>query len=160
MGDQRWPADVKPLINKNYSFGRGKNVLGVDVDGGLPRNSRNRTFDTPTFKLNFTISPFVGQMLDYFYNKLIDSGANSFYINLDSGRGIQEHHGVIVPGTWSMVRPNNGHWNLAFDFLVEYLPQEREEECSNAWDIFQCYGLNAPSIVGGVIDLVEEWPGV
>ena len=149
MSDFSWPSSIRPLTNKNYSFGRGKNVVQTPVGGGLPRHSLDRTLESPIFSLNFTLNAMQHAVVNSFYDGKINHGANSFKMNLDSGNGIEEHQCYIVPGTWSVTPPVDGVWYLSVEMQAETTSSQLDA-CSNLYDLYECYGDELSCVCGWI----------
>ena len=88
MGDKFFPRSIKPLTNKTYSMSRGSNVLETPVQGGIARQALNYSTEPVPFILNFILSDNGYAALLNFYDVVINHGANSFKMMLDSGTGI------------------------------------------------------------------------
>ena len=159
MGDKSFPASIKPLINKAYSFGRGTNVLQTKVDGGMPRFNLDRTLEPVPFILNFIMSNLKHQVFMSFYDGVINHGGDSFKMNLDSGTGIVEHQVNIVPGTLKQSRPSACNWAVSFTALAQVTPSQLDS-CSSVYDLYECYGDGSGALLQSLEDFVVGIPSV
>lgn len=157
MSDQQWPPSIKPLTNNNYSFGRGANVVASAVVGGLPRQNLDTTLDAPEFKLNFLLSALGHQVVNQFYDAVINHGANSFKMLLDSGNGVEEHQVYIKPGTWNITHPAYNLWSLSFTAHAE-VTSSQLDDCTNLFELYSCYGEDLNDVLCLMSDVVEAYP--
>ena len=157
MSDFYWPVQIKPLINKNYSTSRGSNVLSTPLTGGVPIVGLDTTLESPPFSLNFILDNLRYQVLLNFYDVVLNHGANSFLMNLDSGNGIEEHRCFIVPNTWKVSRPSDGNWYLAVSVVAKVTSSQLETSTS-LYDLFTIYGDDVKLVLDGFGKWVESMP--
>ena len=159
MGDFTWPTAIKPLTNKNYSTERGGNLVSTPLSGGVPLVALNTTLESPTFRLNFILDDLRYQVMLNFYDVVINHGANSFKMNLDSGNGVEEHQCNIIPGTWKVSRPSDGNWYLAVS-VVAAVTSSQLETSTDLYDLYLIYGDDLPKVLSGLGEWVEAMPNV
>lgn len=157
MSDIRFPSNIKPLTNKNYSFSRGSNVVATPV-GGLPRMGLDLTIEAVTFSLNFILTDYQYQILSMFYDTKINHGANSFIMTLDSGNGLEDHLCYISAGTYKVVRPSHGTWSVSFNVIAESTSSQLNL-CSNLFDLNECYGNDTYKVLEGYWPIIDALPG-
>ena len=158
MSEVSFPQHIKPLTNRNYSYSRGGNVTGTPVGGGLPRMGLDLTLESPVFSLNFLMSDLDKQNFDIWYDSLINHGANSFNMQLDSGNGIEEHQCYITPKSLRFVRPAHGTWSVSFSVIAETTSSQLETACTNLYDIYNCYGNQTRKILNAFSPVIEAMP--
>ena len=158
MSDIWFPNAIKPLTSRNYSYGRGSNVVATPVGGGLPRMGLDLTLESPVFSLNFIMSDLDKQNFNYFYDVLINHGANSFKMNLDSGNGIEEHQCYISPNTLRFVRPSQGTWSVSMSMVAETTRSQLGDFCPNLYELYECYGSQTSQMLCGLGEVVEMFP--
>lgn len=156
MGSVRWPANIRPLTSKNYSFARGSNISQTAV-GGMPRTGLNLTIEPVQFSLNFSLTAFQYQIVTQFYDSKINHGVNSFVLALDAGYGLEDMQCTIVKNTWKPAVPHNGHWYLAFSVYAEST-ESQLEDCGNMFDLYECYGDDLPTVLKNTTEIVDLLP--
>lgn len=149
MGDKWFPRSIKPLTNKTYSMSRGSNVFQTPTQGGIARQSLKYTLESVPLILNFIVSDNGYRALLNFYDVVINHGANSFKMNLDSGTGIEEHQVYIKPGTFKATRPSHNNWYVSFTATAEVTPSQNEV-CDNLYQLYDCYGEQSCDILNGL----------
>lgn len=139
MSDLRFPATLKPIVNKGYSYTRGSNVYRNAVTGGLPRQGRDTYFEPVPFSVTLVTSALGNQAFQSFLNN-IHGGADSFIMPLDSGLGIQDHQ-CIITSTVNIDSDDGKNWTIAFTITAERTAIQ-EDTCltANLPDLFGCYG--------------------
>lgn len=137
MSDFWFPRQIVPLTNKTYAMARGGNILSTRVQGGLPRQRRQYSYDNVPFTLNFSMSDYDYQVFLQFYDHVIDGGASSFKMMLNSGTGIVEHQ-VIISGGFRPTRPYFNRWYVSFTATATVTPSQLEV-CTNLYDLAQCH---------------------
>lgn len=139
MSNYRFPASLKPIVSKGYSYQRGGNVYRSEVTGGLPRQGRDTYFDTVPFTVTLVTSALGNQTFQLFLNK-ISGGADSFVMALDSGLGVKDHQ-CQINSAINIDTSDGINWNIAFSLLAERTDIQ-EDVCltANLPDLFGCYG--------------------
>ena len=158
MADVSFPSAIRPLTSKNYSTSRGGNVLASPVAGGLPRIGLDKSLEAPVFSLNFSLSNLQYQVLLNFYDLILNHGANSFEMQLDSGNGLEPHQCNIVPGTWRVSKPVDCVWYLACSVQAE-VTSSQLETCTNLFDLYTCYGDTLRPVIDGLQPIIDAMPG-
>lgn len=159
MGDKWFPNGIRPLVNKTYAISRGSNVLESKVDGGMPRFNLDRTLEPVPFTLNFVMSDLQHSVFLSFYDGVINHGADSFKMMLDSGTGIVEHQVNIVPNTLKQAKPSGCNWYVSFTALAENTPSQLEA-CDAMYNLYQCYGDGTVALLQSFDDFVTGIPSV
>lgn len=141
MSDLRFPAALRPIVNKGYSLTRGNNIFRNSVQGGAPRQGRDTFFDAVPFSIVLVVSS-LGRQAFYAFLNQIDGGANSFIMPLDSGTGIEDHQ-VWINSTISDNTEDGKNWVISFTLMAEKTPNQ-VDTCltANLPDLFGCYGDN------------------
>lgn len=139
MSDLRFPASLKPIVNKGYSSTRGSNIFRNEVTGGFPRQGRDVYFEAVPFSITMVTSG-LGRQVFYSFLNQIHGGADSFFMMLDSGLGIQEHQ-VMITSTINESTDDGKNWTISFTVTAERTPIQ-EDTClsANLPDLFACYG--------------------
>ena len=139
MSNYRFPASLKPIVSKGYSYQRGGNVYRSEVTGGLPRQGRDTYFDTVPFTVTFVTSALGNQTFQLFLNK-ISGGADSFVMAIDSGLGVKDHQ-CQINSAINIDTSDGINWTIAFSLLAERTDIQ-EDVCltANLPDLFGCYG--------------------
>lgn len=157
MSDSTFPATIKPLTNRNYSYSRGSNIVQVKQNGGLPVTALDNTIESPVFKLNFLLTESDFLLLMNFYDTDINHGANSFSMQLNGGQGIEAHQCTIVPGSFTYNQPSKGNWYVAFDVWAEKTFSQLDV-CDNLYQVWDCYGEQTCALLQALEDYVLETP--
>lgn len=139
MSDLRFPASLKPIVNKGYSSVRGSNIFRNSVTGGLPRQGRDVYFEAVPFSITLVTSS-LGRQAFYSFLNNIHGGADSFVMPLDSGLGIQDHQ-VMITSDINDSTDDGINWNISFTLTAERTSIQ-EDTCltANLPDLFGCYG--------------------
>ena len=139
MGDLYFPASLKPIVNKGYSYKRGSNIYRNTVQGGLPRQGRDTYFEPVPIEVNLITSALGNQTFQLFLNK-ISGGADSFVMALDSGMGVKDHQ-CQINSAINIDTSDGINWTIAFSLLAERTDIQ-EDVCltANLPDLFGCYG--------------------
>lgn len=140
MGDLNFPASLKPVVNRGYSYTRGSNVYRNQVGGGLPRAGRDTYFEAVPVSIALVTSALGNQSFQSFLNQ-IHGGADTFNMILDTGLGLQSHQVMITSGSINIESPDGKNWYINFTATAERT-QIQEDTCltQNLPDLFGCYG--------------------
>ena len=157
MSSVNFPSNIIPLTSKNYSFSLGSNVVQTPV-GGMPRSGLDLTIEAVPFSLNFLLSDYQYQIFNQFYYAKINSGANSFNMDLDAGIGLETVQCKIQQGSLRIVRPNHGTWSVSFSVYAESTSSQTEEFCNNIYELNECYGNDTPKILAGYAPVLDALP--
>ena len=139
MGSLNFPASLKPIVNKGYSYSRGSNLYRSSVQGGLPRQGRDTYFEPVPIEVNLVTSALGNQVFQSFLNN-IHGGADSFNMVLDTGLGLQVHQ-VIITSSIGINTTDGINWNINFTATAERTAIQ-EDTCltANLPDLYGCYG--------------------
>lgn len=139
MSNYRFPATLKPVVSKGYSYTRGSNIFRSEVTGGLPRQGRDTYFEPVPFSVTLVTSALGNQTFQSFLTK-ISGGADSFVMALDSGLGVKDHQ-CQINSAINIDTSDGINWNIAFSLLAERTDIQ-EDVCltANLPDLFGCYG--------------------
>jgi hypothetical protein len=139
MSNYRFPASLKPIVSKGYSYQRGGNVYRSEVSGGVPRQGRDTYFEPVPFAVTLVTSALGNQAFQSFLNQ-ISGGADSFVMALDSGLGVKDHQCLITSGI-NVSTDDGNNWIISFTVTAERTDIQ-EETCltANLPDLFGCYG--------------------
>lgn len=139
MSDLRFPASLKPVVNKGYSYSRGSNIWRNSVAGGTPRQGRDTYFEPIPFSVTLVTSALGNQAFQSFLNN-IHGGADSFVMVLDSGMGLADHQ-CIITSEINISSDDGINWAISFTITAERTAIQ-EDTCltANLPDLFGCYG--------------------
>lgn len=139
MSDLYFPASLKPIVNKGYSYSRGSNIYRNTVQGGVPRQGRDTYFEPVPIEVNLVTSALGNQVFQSFLNN-IHGGADSFNMTLDTGLGLQVHQ-VIITSNIGINSSDGVNWNINFTATAERTAIQ-EDTCltANLPDLYGCYG--------------------
>lgn len=139
MSDIFFPASLKPIVSKGYSYSRGSNIYRSSTQGGLPRQGRDTYFEPVPIQVNLVTSALGNQVFQSFLNN-IHGGADSFNMTLDSGLGLQVHQ-VMITSDISVNSDDGINWNIGFTATAERTAIQ-EDTCltANLPDLYGCYG--------------------
>ena len=153
MSSHKFPSTLRPIVNKGYSQSRGGNIWRSNVQGGLPRQGRDTFYDSVPIQVALVVSS-LGRQVFYNFLNLIDGGASSFLMNLDSGQGIEEHL-VQITSDISDSTQTGTYWAITFTAMAERTAiQDADPEFSaELVELFDQYGDNLTSF----LNLYEEY---
>lgn len=139
MSNYRFPATLKPIVSKGYSYTRGSNIFRSEVAGGLPRQGRDTYFEPVPFSVTLVTSALGNQTFQSFLTK-ISGGADSFVMALDSGLGVKDHQ-CLITSEVNISTDDGLNWNIAFTIMAERTDIQ-EDTCltMNLPDLYGCYG--------------------
>lgn len=139
MSDIFFPAALKPIVSKGYSYSRGSNIYRSSTQGGLPRQGRDTYFEPVPIQINLVTSALGNQVFQSFLNN-IHGGADSFNMTLDTGLGLQVHQ-VMITSDISVNSDDGINWNIGFTATAERTAIQ-EDTCltANLPDLYGCYG--------------------
>lgn len=125
------PAGIVPVVSPGgYSHGGPDGVTGGEVAGGVSQYAMEWDRGVQQFNVTLFLNPTEYAAWSVWFYRLINKGAQSFEMPLDSGFGVQPHLVNIVPGAYSATH-NDG-------FIVVSLTVEGE---SKVYDLGEEAGL-------------------
>ena len=159
MGDLYFPASLKPIVNKGYSYKRGSNIYRNTVQGGLPRQGRDTYFEPVPIEVNLVTSALGNQVFQSFLNNT-HGGADSFNMTLDTGLGLQVHQ-VMITSDISVNSDDGINWNIGFTATAERTAIQ-EDTCltANLPDLYGCYGDRLGSFLKAYGEYMTTFPRV
>jgi hypothetical protein len=133
-----FPSILKPVVNQGYSFGGSDNIIKTPVQGG--NILQRKRFKTGV--VSFSVAVVGGRtekivFTDWYYGK-INAGADKFIMNLDSGRGIEEHICQIDPETIQWNGSQDPIWTINFNINAESTPAQFSN--GEIFDLYEEYG--------------------
>ena len=139
MSDLYFPASLRPIVSKGYSYSRGSNIWRNSTEGGLPRQGRDTYFEPVPFSVTLITSALGNQVFQSFLNN-IHGGADTFNMTLDSGLGLQTHQAMITSEI-NISTDDGKNWIIQFTVTAERTAIQ-EDNCltANLPDLFGCYG--------------------
>lgn len=139
MSNIRFPASLRPIVNKGYSQVRGGNIWRNEVQGGAPRQGRDTYFEPVPLSITLVVSALGRQAFWSFVNN-IDGGASSFIMPNDTGYGVQDHL-VWITSAINDSTDDGKNWTISFTATAERTAIQ-EDNCltANLPDLFGCYG--------------------
>lgn len=159
MSDLYFPASLKPIVNKGYSYTRGSNVFRSAVTGGLPRQGRDNYFEPIPFSVTLVTSALGNQAFQSFLNN-IHGGADTFNMYLDSGLGIAVHQ-CMITSTVNISSDDGINWTISFTITAERTAIQ-EDTCltANLPDLYGCYGDCLASFLKTYADYQTSFPRI
>lgn len=141
MSDLRFPAALRPIVNKGYSQVRGSNIYRNEVQGGQARQGRDTYFEPVPISVTLVVSS-LGRQAFYSFLTQIHAGADSFVMVHDTGHGLADHQ-VMITSTINDNTDDGKNWVISFTATAERTAIQ-EESCltDNLPDLFGCYGDN------------------
>lgn len=142
-----FPPAIKPVVSQGYSFNAPANVLEQPVAGGLPLMILDYKTASVAFDVALVLDYFrLAVWMDFYFGK-INSGSASFYMNLDSGFGIQQHVCKIMPSSINQNSSDTETWIVTFTVLAENTPASLAPYGGSLVDLFNVYGEDIPIIL-------------
>ena len=86
-----FPPRIKASVSSGYTLGGQNKVNYQQVQGGLPLTMQAFNYAPTFFNVSIDCSPLAGEVFQDFYYSRINSGADEFIFNLDSGSGVLPH---------------------------------------------------------------------
>ncbi|GEM_PF-1390424 len=110
------PAGFVPAVSA-YSFGGPGGVMRDDVSGGVAGNGLEWDRGLQQFSCTLVLPPEKFAIWTVWYHRVINKGARTFDMRLDSGSGANVHAATIIPGSYSTSR--TGGTATVVSFIVE-----------------------------------------
>lgn len=153
-----FPNKLKASVSSGYSLGGQNKVNYQPVQGGLPLTMQAFNYAPTFFNVSIDGGPLESQVFQDFYYGAIDSGADAFNFNLDSGGGVLPHQ-VKIDG--KSLNFDYSRWPIVlitFTLACEKIPESSAfdgllvgfESAASSGEAFNFYGFNAS--VGGLSD--------
>jgi hypothetical protein len=117
-----FPSDIIPTVTQGYSFGAADNVISQPVAGGLPLSMLDYRTAAVPISVGFVCDAAKLLTFQTFYYSTINSGADAFNMELDTGRGIETHVVKIAPSSVSIDGSREPIWTISMQLLIEKLP--------------------------------------
>lgn len=139
MSELQFPASLRPIVSKGYGHTSGGNISRTNVQGGMPRQSRDTYYDSEPIKVILVTSRLGRQAFRSFLTK-IHGGASSFIMDHDTGLGIQPHN-VKITSQVSYDTTDGLNWVIQFTATAERAAiQDSNCLTENLPDLYGCYG--------------------
>lgn len=137
---ETFPDNIKPSVSQGYSFNAPNNVMEQPLAGGTPLMIKD--FKTGYVDFNITI---VGgsdkmQAWNIFYFGSINGGVDKFFMDLDSGAGIEQHIVQIIPSTVNQSFNDNNIRFISYTVRAENTPFQDAEFTGLFLELFEIYG--------------------
>lgn len=159
MSELKFPASLRPIVSKGYGQTRGGNISRTNVQGGMPRQSRDTYYDSVPINVTLVTSKLGRQAFWKFIGK-IDNGASSFQMNHDTGMGIEPHN-VLITSTISDTTQDGRNWIIQFTATAERTSvQEYDCLTENLPDLYGCYGDGLNCFLGAYEQYCTSYPFV
>ena len=136
------PDQFKPITN-GYGMTAGNNVVGVALQGGLPRQSRDYDIDNRVVNVTLIVDKVKKQIFEQILKFKLADGANTFGMWLQTNADPEIHYGAIMAGTLRMNHLGGaGNYSITFDFMVEKTSLDNDSylACDGVIDLMNCYG--------------------
>jgi len=150
-----FPATIKPVTSQGYGFGTPDNVLSVETMGGNPIQVLDYRIGPVVVSCTIVGNRQVRSVMSDFYYGKIQSGAGKFYMNLDTGLGIEEHICSIVPGSMKFDGGRDPLWVISFDVRAETTPAQSAPFGGNLSDLYAVYGDDTNALLEALNQLVN-----
>ncbi|QRF55736.1 hypothetical protein [Variovorax paradoxus] len=148
MPNPRIPHGFKPLI-EGYNIGAPSGVLRTQVEGGLARSAMDYDRGPQRIAVSLYMSPEKFSVWSYFFLKLIDKGAISFYMPLDTGTGVMDHLCTMDSSTYSVAKAGRTQaWRVAFAVDAESpIFDATDDEAQAVIDLWNGYGESSDDLL-------------
>lgn len=137
------PDQFKPITN-GYSMTAGTNVVGSQMQGGLPRQSRDYALDNRVVSVIFIVDKVRKQIFEQILKFKLADGANTFGMWIQTNAEPEIHYGCMLAGTLRMQHNGGaGNYRIEFDFMVEKTSLDDDDSylaCDGVIDLLNCYG--------------------
>jgi hypothetical protein len=133
------PNGFVPLL-ASYSQGPPDGVLRTDVAGGAARYALEWARGRQQYGVTLLLDQMQFMVWSAWFHRLIDKGALTFSMRIDSGFGPQPHDVNMIPGTYQATRASD-KWIIGFSIETEsqaYLLTP--EEAAALVELYNQYG--------------------
>lgn len=135
-----FPANLKPVVNQGYYFGVPDNVISIQTMGGAPIQVLDYRVGPVEINVVIVGNRYQKMVVSDFYYGKINSGADKFYMNLDTGMGIEEHIVQMVPQSMKFDGSQDPLWIMSFNARAESTPAQDAPYGGNLSDLYAVYG--------------------
>ena len=135
-----FPSNLKPSVSEGYGFDASKNVLRQDVQGGVALQMLDYKYSPVNFQINIVTDPLGQQVFQDFYYGSINSGADKFVMQLDSGMGIEDHAVFISYDTVSFDVSRYPIIAISFNVEAEKIPAQDAPFGGELSELYEIYG--------------------
>lgn len=136
MADVRIPTGFCPIITSYTGSGPG-GVSMTEVEGGPHRFALAWDRGPMQFALTMRLTPRAYEVWSHFYLNIIDKGAITFAMPLDSGLGMVDHDVNIIPDSYSVTRVSQ-NTDVSFTVMAEpgvyAFTDEESQEVIDEWE--------------------------
>ncbi|MCY1549589.1 hypothetical protein D9M68_857640 [compost metagenome] len=142
------PNGFKPLIDE-YSGGAPTGVFNTEVAGGLPRAGLMWDRGPRQYSVAMVLSPEKFSVWAVFLARILDGGAISFYMPIDSGAGLEDHLCTMVAGSYAERRAERSVFTrISFSVLAEPSAYEySKEEAQDLIDLWNSAGEQSDDLL-------------
>ena len=145
-----FPANLKPIVNQGYSFGTPDNVLTVPTMGGSPLQVLDYKYGPVLIDVAIVGGRLEKMVVTDFYYGKINSGADKFYMTLDTGLGLEQHTVQIVAGSMQFNGGSDPTWIMTFQARAERTPAQDAPFDGNLADLYAVYGEDIDVILAAL----------
>lgn len=141
MTTPRIPRGMVPLVS-GYAAGPTPGVQRTGIEGGPARYALAYDRGMQTYAVALKLSTLQFSVWNVFYHRAILKGAVSFALPMDSGHGVSDHVGNMLPDTYSATRlQGNRFYLVSFQFEVENQAYEMTDADAEALlEVYETYG--------------------
>lgn len=150
-----FPSNIKPVVNRGYRFGAANNLITVDTMGGTPIIIKDYKYGSVIVPVSFVGDRLLKMVISDFYYGKINSGADKFYMNLDTGMGIEEHICQIVPGTVEFNGDGDPLWIISMQIRCERTPAQDAPFSGSLSDLYGIYGEQTDELLVELAEFVN-----
>ena len=150
LSAEAMPAGFAPTV-AGYGFGGPGGVLRDDVAGGATGQAMEWGRGPQQFSCTLILTPEKFAIWTVWFHRLINKGARTFSMRLDSGFGTDDHDATIIPGSYSTTR--TGGIATVVSFLVEAESKVYEFSAEVAQMMIDLFTAAGP---GGSLLLVQR----
>jgi hypothetical protein len=111
------PNGFVPLL-ASYSQGPPDGVMRTDVAGGAARYALEWARGRQQYSVTILLDQSQFMIWSLWFHRLIDKGALTFSMRIDSGFGPQPHDVNMLPGTYQATRASD-RWIISFSIETE-----------------------------------------
>jgi hypothetical protein len=135
------PAGFVPTVAA-YSFGGPAGVTRDEVAGGVAGYGLEWNRGPQQFSCTLILTPKDMARWTIWFHRLVNKGARTFTMRLDSGMGLEDHDAAIVPGSVSTAR--TGGIATVVSFVVEAESKIYEMSAATAEALIALYNASGP----------------